>query len=137
MFTQNVKLVALGIGLLALLFGGVLGSSSATMTCVAGQDAKDTKLKELLKQRLATLREIAALTKKAVAADPGVKIDELIVANQAVLQTELELCETDKDRIAVLVKSLAEAKDLEKLVEEWGKKGLVAPRDALNPRRRG
>ena len=53
MFTQNVKLVALGIGLLALLFGGVLGSSSATMTCVAGQDAKDTKLKELLKQRLA------------------------------------------------------------------------------------
>ena len=134
MFTQNVKLVALGIGLLALLFGGVLGSSSATMTCVAGQDAKDTKLKELLKQRLATLREIAVLTKKAVAADPGVKIDELIVANQAVLQTELELCETDKDRIAVLVKSLAEAKDLEKLVEEWGKKGLVAPRDALKPK---
>jgi hypothetical protein len=134
MFTQKVKLLGLGLGLLALLFGGVFGGSSATMNCAAGQEAKDTRLKDLLKERLATLREIASRTKKAATVDQGFRIDELIEVNQAVLQTELELCEMNKERIAVLEKALAEAKDLENLAEDWNKKGFLALRDALKPK---
>jgi len=131
MFTHKAKLLVPGLGLLVLLFWGVLGGSSTALTCAAGQDAKASKLKELLKERHATLQEVASQTKAAARRDPNVSLAQVNEADRAVYQAELELCDTDKERVAVLERMLAAAREWEKFSEEMVKSGLAAPREIL------
>jgi hypothetical protein len=98
------------------------------LSCAGARAAepKDTRLKELLKERLAALKLVAAAATAQRKIDPAFNLNQLIEANQAVHQAELELCETDKDRIAVLEKALLEAKEMEKAVERLVEAGQAA-----------
>jgi hypothetical protein len=107
------------------------GAGQTALTRAAGQDTKASKLKELLKERLAALQEVASQTKAAARRDPSVSLAQVNQADRAVYQAELELCDTDKERAAVLEKMLSAAREWEKVVEEMVKAGLAAPRETL------
>jgi hypothetical protein len=133
MLKHKSNLLVLGLSLLALLLGGALSNSFTALSRGAGQNVKDARLKELLKERLATLKDFASQTKEAYRIGPpgGVSPADVTAANRAVYQAELELCDTDKERVAVLEKWLAAAKKWEKTVEEMVKGQAYAPREVL------
>jgi hypothetical protein len=88
------------------------------------QPAKETKVQSLLKERLAVLRELAEELKEqskkgTVSPLPAMR------ANQQVFKAELELCETAKERVAVLEKGVETAKELEKLVASHVESGAL------------
>jgi outer membrane protein TolC len=72
-------------------------------------DDKDSKVKALLKDRLAVLQEVVTL-QSASYSSGGVTFLELLEAKQSAYKAELDLCETDAERIAVLENRLAIAK---------------------------
>jgi hypothetical protein len=131
MLTHKSNLLFLGLILLALLLGGVLSDTFTARTRGAGQNPKDARLKELLKERLATLKEVASQSKAALQIDPNASPAEVSAANRAVYQAELDLCDTDQERVAVLEKWLTAAKEWEKVVERMGKDKTIAPREVL------
>ncbi len=104
MLTHKTKLLVLALGLQAFLV--------VDLPCAPRQGSNDSKLGKLLEERLATLREVASLTKKLYEVGMS-SLSEVTRANRALLEAELELCQTDKERIAVLEKMVAQAKLLE------------------------
>jgi outer membrane protein TolC len=103
------------VGVLALGLGA--GGARA-------DEAKDSRLKELLREKVAALKENAALVEKAQGPG-GATPEQVLQAHRAVLDAELELCDTDKERIAVLEKTVALTKTQEETVRELMKKGAV------------
>jgi hypothetical protein len=108
------KATILSAMVLGLLLPCVALTSSAagnpSALSAAGQreqpDQKDAKLKELLKERLATLRALV----KLVAAEyqsGKVSFDRAHQATMAMFHAKLELCESDKERIAVLEEAVS------------------------------
>ena len=80
------------------------------------------KIKELQKEWLASVRDIAK--KDAVRAKNGqASPDEILASNRMLADAALEVCGSDEDRIAVLEKILASARDTEKLAERLAKSG--------------
>jgi hypothetical protein len=67
---------------------------------------KDGRLSALLQERLTALREASAATNQGYHAGRE-SLADVITANQAVRSAELELCGTDKERIAILEKRIA------------------------------
>lgn len=90
----------------------------------------DAKLKELLKERLITLRALADQATKDYRAG-RVSFDRVHQATRAVLRAELELCESDKERITVLEKIAAQARTNEANTVERYKSGATPASDAL------
>ncbi len=88
--------------------------------------AKDARLKALLTERLAVARDMAALVTKAYQAGTA-SFSTVHEANLAVLNAELDLCQSEKDRVAVLEKFVAALKQFEKQVAEQYKGGLAPP----------
>jgi len=88
------------------------------------------KLNELLKERLATLRALADQTTKDYRAE-RVSFDRVHQATQAVFHPELDLCESDKERISVLKKLVVQAKANEQHAVERYKSGATSSSDAL------
>ena len=97
-------------------------------------EAKEDTLKQLCAERLAVLREIVKQTTEAynsVTAD----YQELSAATQAMLQAELERSESDKERVAVLERIVAQAKEAEHIADQYSKTGASqSPRSALKAR---
>jgi Cu(I)/Ag(I) efflux system membrane fusion protein len=93
-------------------------------------DKKEGKLKELLKERLATLRQLAQVATAEYQAG-RVSYDRLHQALRAVLHAELDMCESDKERIKVLEQVVALAKDYEKSAVQRYKTGAATQSDAL------
>ena len=58
-------------------------------------------------------------------------IQELREAQRMLLDAEFDLCDSDKDRVAVLEKHLTAAKDAEKMAEQRTKAGQMAPGSGL------
>ena len=85
-------------------------------------EAKKRKLDELLKERLATVREMARLIAQRVKNGQG-SLDQMRDANRMLFQAELALCDSDKDRALILEKSVVEARSLEKIAETLVKAG--------------
>jgi multidrug efflux pump subunit AcrA (membrane-fusion protein) len=83
---------------------------------------QDTKLKELQKERLAATRDFAKQVKERVKNGNGT-LEDLIEPTRMLLEAELDLCDSDKERIAVLEKILAEAKYTERLAAGFASKG--------------
>jgi len=79
-----------------------------TMSCPA-RSADEVKSKQLLKERVAVLNEVATLASRLYG-QGSVPLLELNKAKQAVCKAELDLCETDVERIAVMDTRLALAK---------------------------
>jgi outer membrane protein TolC len=93
-------------------------------------EAKDSKLQQLLKERLATLRKLVDQTSRDYQAG-RVSFDQVHQAMEAMLRAELELCESDKERIAVLKKIVAQAKEHEQNAIQRYKAGNAPASDAL------
>jgi hypothetical protein len=87
-------------------------------------ETKDSKLKELLKEKVAALKEAAALAEKAHQSGAA-PLEQVQQANRAVLDAELELCDTDKERVAVLEKIVALTKQQEEQAREAEKKSSL------------
>jgi outer membrane protein TolC len=106
-----------------------LVATAAPYRSLAGEPAK-TKLDELLKERLAVLREIA----KQVAAEYRIgkaPFDRVHHAQMAVLTARLESSESDKDRLAILEETLALAKENEKTATQLYETGRAPASDPL------
>ncbi len=129
MLATRARIVGLS-GLLVLLASGSIGIGRAVTPKVAAADATDARIKALLEERRATLQAIASVTARECEnglASPS----QLREADKAVLRAELDLCDTDKERVAVVEKILRLAQAQERETEEAGKAGRAFPKDAL------
>jgi RNA polymerase sigma factor (sigma-70 family) len=156
MLLTNLKRAALGLlAVCALLAGAavstrVLTAGPATPPAppesprsgpaLARADNKDekpedrptteSKVRTLLKERLAAVRQLAdrvkELHKRGAAAVEAVRQADL-----RVFKAELELCETDKERVAVHEKIVRVFKDVEDRVAQLHKQGTAAEGEVL------
>ena len=114
---------------LIVLIAAAIGYWSAQAGALAAP-AKDAKLTALLQERLTTLREAAATTNKAY--QTGIEsYADVIAANQAVRSAELEMCSTDKERVALLEKMVTEAKGYETIATQHALRGTVPAASGL------
>lgn len=92
-----------------------------------------TKVRELQKERLALLRQVADWTTEAY---KGGRFELLAVleARREVIAAELELCETHKERLAILEKAAELAKDIEKNTEKLAEARNAARTELLKAR---
>jgi multidrug efflux pump subunit AcrA (membrane-fusion protein) len=81
------------------------------------RNAIDTKVQELLNERLATVKELAKATQAAYLQGKAT-IAEVTQANTLLVKAELELCKSDKERVAVHEKAVTLAKEYEKNAEQ-------------------
>jgi hypothetical protein len=87
--------------------------------------AQDARLQALLKERLAILRDMAATLKEQYKS--GVASHEMVQqAELRVSRAELDLCETDKERVAVHEKIVDIMKENEKRIAQLRKAGAVS-----------
>jgi len=129
MFTARVARTA-GISLLLLSSLILWAALPAPLEAGSAPKAKEAKLKALLRERLDTARDMAALVTKAYEAGSG-SFAAVHEANLAVLHAELDLCQREKDRVVVLEKFVVALKRFEKQVVERHKAGAVPPSDVL------
>jgi RNA polymerase sigma factor (sigma-70 family) len=92
---------------------------------------KNAKVEQLLKERLAALRDIATETDQRFKASGQASPDAVIHARLAVLKAELELAQSAKERVAIYEKNVALAKELEGIAEALFKAGRVPSSDRL------
>ena len=118
MYTPRVRLVSSAVTFVVAII--CLTTDGSRAHAAAG----DSRLKELLKERLTVLQEIADQATRAYQAGQT-SFAQLMEARQAAGNAELDLCETDKERIAVLSRLLTEAKEHERIVSEQVKAGAV------------
>ena len=95
-----------------------------------GQTASDSKVRALLKERLALLRDMAKTLDEQHKAG-SVALEEVQKANLRVHKAELDLCETDKERVAVHEKIVGVLKEMEKRVAELHKQAAVSQTDVI------
>jgi hypothetical protein len=138
MFNHRIKFAAIVAGQ-PLLFVAVWASYlyvSSQPACGQGSARPEVKadtLKQLRVERLTVLREIVKQTTEAFKAG-ATDYEQVNAATQALLQAELEQCGSDKERIAVLEKILAQAKAAEQIADQRSKTGTSQPWAALKAR---
>ena len=86
------------------------------------ESAAKPKLKALLDEKVAVTQEAAAQATRAYQSGEAT-FAEVLEANQAVGNAQLDLCDTNAERVAVLERMLALARDYEKSVVERVKSG--------------
>jgi hypothetical protein len=96
----------------------------------AANDAAMDRVKALLKEKLTIAMQRAEMTAQ-LAKRGGVGQDELANANLRVLAVELELCETDKERVAVHEKIVKILKNLEEMARTLEKNAVASHGEAL------
>ncbi len=128
MLSRGVRLVALGLAV--LVFAGGVAAWCGTSPHAAAAEGSDTKVKALLKERHATLEMAAQATSEGFK-NGTASFRQVGEANRAALNAELDLCETGKERAAVLEKMLAEARDYERSVEASRNAARASYADAL------
>jgi len=114
----------------------ILVVTSAGLLWSCGQlraDEKTTKVQALLRERVATLEELAAYFEKLYKAGE-VPIAVLLKAKQDVVEAELDLCETNAERIKVQEKLLALAQQTEDYFKQGTKIGAAQASDVLKAR---
>jgi uncharacterized protein (TIGR03067 family) len=95
------------------------------------QELKDGKIKELLKERLDVLKGLVKVAETACLSGTMTYAD-LAQANARLTSAELELCTTDKERLAVLEAAVAVARGYEKVVEQQYNAGRATQASVLN-----
>jgi hypothetical protein len=96
----------------------------------AKPEVKDSKLKELQKERLATTREFARLVGQRFKNRDGT-LEEMMEATRILLEAELDVCDSDKERIAILEKFLGAARENERIATNLNKAGQGRESTAL------
>jgi hypothetical protein len=92
---------------------------------------KGRALEDLQKERLATLRELAKMATDAYQKGGTGSYLEVQRVIRQLLEAELEQCGSEKERVAILEKFVAAAKDLEKHAAALHKAGVTSPRTVL------
>ncbi len=92
--------------------------------------AKESKIKSLQKQRLTVLKEATAEIKSTYLAG-RTSVDRLQAALRDQYEAELDLCETDKDRLKVLEAMLKLAGENEQSLDQRYKAGDLPKSDLL------
>ncbi len=121
MLTCKAKSGVAALALAALLAAGAPSGAA---------EGDSDKAKALLKERLATVKLVADRLEAGYKAG-SVPVAELMQAAEAVLKAELDLCETAKERVAVLEKLAEAAKRREGLVEKMVKAATATGTDML------
>jgi hypothetical protein len=111
MITYRSRSQGLMFVLLALCVVGAIAALRTTPTSHAA-DAKGARLKSLLQERLTTVRDVANTT-NLMHRQGMVTSAQAYEANAAVFNAELDLSETNAQRVAILDKMLVEAKAYE------------------------
>lgn len=111
-------------------FVPVLAVTVIVLGPVAAGQADNAKIKQLLQERLATLKEVVKVATQDYQAGK-VSFDRVSKATNDLLNAELELCQTDKERIAVFEKLVATAKDNETSAKARFKAGVALQSDVL------
>jgi hypothetical protein len=97
------------------------------------KSSRTGKVHELLKERLATLRELSAVTRSAYL-HGNAKFAEVSQAHALLVKAELELCDSDKERLAVHEKAVTAARELENQTSHMHKAGLTTQASVLAAR---
>ena len=113
-----------------LLWASVLFASFAPLpsqSLSVGQEPvkphdQGAKTKELQKERLEALRALAKL-EEVRAKNGQAPLDELVAATRMLADAELQLCESEKERVSALEKILAMARETESLAAGLAKSG--------------
>lgn len=104
MLTTRFRFTAL-LGLLVLLLiAGTVGRWTAPSRAHAAGE-NDSKLKALLKEKLAVAQEVLAIVTEA-RRNGDTSIEAVVEANQVVGKAQLDLCDTNAERVAVLERML-------------------------------
>ena len=128
MFTPKVRVTGIVFASLLLIASGVWFSSGDSPKAQAAE-AKAAKLMDLFKEKLSILQEEASRMTKLYR-NEQISLDKVYEANQAVRNAELDMCDTTKERVAVLEKMLAEAKGYEKDITKAVEGGVISSSDA-------
>jgi hypothetical protein len=112
-------------GMLATVTRGVSATPPA-----GPPDGKDAKLKELLQERLAILRKLVQVTTTDYQAGKA-SFERVHQASRALLQARLDVCESDKERIALLEEAVGLARNYEKNAVQRYKAGVAPQSDVL------
>ncbi len=115
--TPRIRLLRFGCGLLILV--GLTGLGARFHRHSDAADGKESKLNQLLNQKLEILQNVVAQMEKLH--DQGeAGFEELYEAHLAMHRAQMDLCQTDQERIAVLEELLGEAKRRETAVKAAG-----------------
>lgn len=106
-----------------------VGAGLVAMRPAYPADAKPARLDALLKERLATAKELYRLVVEKLNVGTAI-VAQVNEVRTALLRAELEMCTTDEERVAALTRSLAEAKRIEDTVLKQIAEGLLAPVEA-------
>lgn len=98
MFSPKAKVTSIVVASLLLIASGVWFSSGDPPKAQA-QAAKDSKIRDLLKEKLAVVQEVASERTRAYQ-DGQISFAQVYEANRAVRDAELDLCDTTKERVA-------------------------------------
>jgi RNA polymerase sigma factor (sigma-70 family) len=123
----------------SLGFGGPRGGQEGQVPPAAPAPAKpdakraapDAKLRAILEERLATLRAVAEHAEKLLQQSPNATFESLLQARLNVQRAEMDLCESDKERLAILEKHVTQCKEVEAISERLRKQGFLPPIDVL------
>lgn len=110
---RAVRFATFGLMMIAAFVLGVLTTRTETSSHVTAAEVNDTRIKALRKERLAALQNVAEIMVH-FHQNGRVHFSEVVEAKRAARKAELELCETDVERVAVLEKMLTEADEFEK-----------------------
>ncbi len=114
MLTLRFRFVAaLGVLLFLIVAGSV--STWIAASRVHAADVNDSKLKVLQKEKLTVAQQVATLANRSYQTGTE-SFANVLEANQAVGNAQLDLCDTNAERIAVLERMLAQERDFEKHV---------------------
>lgn len=124
MFSPRTRLVGIVVALLLAVAGSAY-YSILDPAWADGTGPQNSKLKELLKERHAILKGIAV--QAAVNYQSGQASAESVhQANLEVLKAELDLCDSDKERISVLEKIVVLAKKRDEQAAQLAKSNAVS-----------
>jgi outer membrane protein TolC len=113
-----------------VLVAGVVGYFTSEAPRAPAAEPKEARLKELLKERVETLRTVVELS-TAQYQQGILDYGKVYQSMHALVKAELDVCESDKERITVLEKLVAVAKKHEKVAEARFKAGGGGQRDVL------
>ncbi len=144
MFTPRVGII-FAFALLLVMVGSAWYSSTAMVpgadtgeprdsqdpNAAFAQVARLAKIQELLQARLAITKELASLAANAHRAGEA-PIEHVFQANQAVLKAQLDLCESNKERIAIMERFVELARDQEEHAVKSYKTGRATASAPLN-----
>jgi len=137
MVVSNACVVASKIRSIAMVIMAIVVALAASSLAVAQEpnrtEVKNAKLKDLLNERLATAKEFAKQVKMRFDNLQGT-IDQLVEANRMLADAELDLCDSDKDKIAVLERFVATTKETEKRAAQLVRSGQALTSTELKAR---